>query len=221
MNKFEESYPGFSFLIEVGSIKATCKQCGDENTYPRAHLNRKIRLETQLVCKSDMCTPCPEIKGFINADNLCLLQCLECGLKYNHTKRTKNLTCYCKIKSKGFEHTLYKKLSKDPELLLSREEYFQNVKTDIVIKYNNRSFYIMIDKIKNFYDKSPVFEKELNFVKNFIEHRDDTQFMIRVLDLSITDEFEINKLLAYVKNEDLLSLKSFYSNTLQGYHKFL
>lgn len=187
--RFTSAFPMWNVITNEGSNKVPCLclECREETVFTAQTLNRLAKLGKSPECKSIVCAP-PMPKGpwvHIDTDLVngrLLIECEHCFTQYYHYKLdTDYLFCFCKLKTKKDEASIYKNLW-DVGYTVLREAYFDKVKTshkcDLLVISGDREVFIEVDGIEH----RTTFKKDADseFHRTFMENRGDNQFLVRI-----------------------------------------
>ena len=230
IDSFARAFHGYEFTAAAcNQLEITCLKCGEVHHATVAYLRRKIRLGSELKCDTLSCQPMPEIRGFTEIGEADEIKCDACGLRYHHEKKTKYFVCYCQLKTKQKEQSLYRKLQDEGDFKLSREVYFNkaesNHKCDIKAVYEDLEegrleFFIEIDDINHFYASAARNKEDLDFIELFQEVRTDNQYHIRIYDALLGEYGFTAKLVEYLKKGQLQTVKTFCDGKRSRYQEY-
>lgn len=198
--RFTSAFPMWNIITNEGSNKVPCLclECYNETTFTAQTLNRLARVDKQPECKSLICSP-PLPKGnwthlfTDHGEKRLLVECEDCRAAYWHHKiDTDYLVCFCKLKTKKDEASIYRKLWVSGYTVL-REAYFDKVKTshkcDLLVVSGDREIFIEVDGIEH----RTTFKKnaDAEFHGTFMETRKNNQYLVRITNTATEQDIDV------------------------------
>lgn len=199
-DRFNSAFPMWVVTTTTGSNKVPCRclECGEVTTFTAQTLNRLTKLEKQPVCKSIVCAPPLPTGNWTHlftdhGEKRLLVECEDCRAAYWHHKLESDyLVCFCKLKTKKDEASIYRKLWVSGYTVL-RETYFakeqSSHKCDLLVISGDREIFIEVDGIEH----RTTFKKDADaeFHHTFMENREDNQFLVRITNTATEQDIDV------------------------------